>query len=874
MPALLRVVGEAGIGKTYLLDGLAEALRADGWLVLESACHEIQRNTPYVVTNRLVAAAIRSLGAEAQRYTGGLEEALAAFDRSLALLLRVESSTTLDSTRYQEVFARFFDGVGADRKLALLCDDAQWIDPQSREMLDALAARYLVGPLAIVRAERVTAAVAASVNGAGTIALRSRSDAEAQALLRERFPDLPELLVRTIVDHAAGNTFSLLTFAEEAQAGFAPGASDEASAQRMIAARVQRLSAPEREFLQFCALLGEPLEYRVLFARVGSPEKLTALFSTVGQPYFVADGPGLRFRHAIVAEALRATVETEALLRREIIAVLQGLEQRELFDYERIAEHARALGDPELAYDAYVAEAELAFARRAWDAATGAYERALAIREPRSDALVRFWTGYVASLRSVNRDEEVVALLDAALERARVEGVTEGIGRLVQLLMATLWALDQTDAALERRERWFPHLSSDAERSEVVASVLFVAANRWDEALFSRAAVELAALQSANDRAPILAQLADAIRASGAGDYVAAQRLIERAIASTPEALSRQSDLLPFTALLIDFRDAGVGVAEERLPELLRRTRLGNHNIFAGVYFQACAAFARGDWERTLELVEEAARIREPAAVAAALFALPAAIEALTGQPGIWHDRIRSTVEEALRERRAEGVLLVAPWLALASDDRVLHDHLRERADALLRSPRVTALAFSPLACALAAHKRNDRAFLERLVAHDALDDRCRWAGAHWELAKGVARQALGDPSAATVLQGAAEAFDHLGAAFYSAYAGHRAGVPSSAQRELLERLGVVAKTAKAPRKSDAGQLGLTPREYEVARTVAEGRTNRQVAVELFLSERTVEVHLSNIFRKLSLDSRTMLVRWFVERQLATAATP
>jgi DNA-binding CsgD family transcriptional regulator len=51
----------------------------------------------------------------------------------------------------------------------------------------------------------------------------------------------------------------------------------------------------------------------------------------------------------------------------------------------------------------------------------------------------------------------------------------------------------------------------------------------------------------------------------------------------------------------------------------------------------------------------------------------------------------------------------------------------------------------------------------------------------------------------------------------------------------------------------------LTGAEERVARLVAEGKTNREVAAALFVSERTVETHLSSIYRKLDLRSRTEL---------------
>jgi DNA-binding NarL/FixJ family response regulator len=53
----------------------------------------------------------------------------------------------------------------------------------------------------------------------------------------------------------------------------------------------------------------------------------------------------------------------------------------------------------------------------------------------------------------------------------------------------------------------------------------------------------------------------------------------------------------------------------------------------------------------------------------------------------------------------------------------------------------------------------------------------------------------------------------------------------------------------------------LTPQELQVARFVAEGLTTKDVAARLFLSPRTVEFHLHNVFSKLQISSRTELAR-------------
>jgi DNA-binding CsgD family transcriptional regulator len=64
----------------------------------------------------------------------------------------------------------------------------------------------------------------------------------------------------------------------------------------------------------------------------------------------------------------------------------------------------------------------------------------------------------------------------------------------------------------------------------------------------------------------------------------------------------------------------------------------------------------------------------------------------------------------------------------------------------------------------------------------------------------------------------------------------------------------------------EAGLGALSAREREIAQLVADRRTNKQIAAALFLSEKTVESHLRNIFRKLPATSRVEVAR-AVERE-------
>ena len=71
-----------------------------------------------------------------------------------------------------------------------------------------------------------------------------------------------------------------------------------------------------------------------------------------------------------------------------------------------------------------------------------------------------------------------------------------------------------------------------------------------------------------------------------------------------------------------------------------------------------------------------------------------------------------------------------------------------------------------------------------------------------------------------------------------------------------------------APQGVSPGGHGLTARELQVLRLVAAGKTNKAIARELDLSERTVDRHLSNIFGKLEVSSRAAATAYAYRHQL------
>jgi DNA-binding NarL/FixJ family response regulator len=81
--------------------------------------------------------------------------------------------------------------------------------------------------------------------------------------------------------------------------------------------------------------------------------------------------------------------------------------------------------------------------------------------------------------------------------------------------------------------------------------------------------------------------------------------------------------------------------------------------------------------------------------------------------------------------------------------------------------------------------------------------------------------------------------------------------------------------TAAAPERLDAepDDRGLTRRELEILRLVAEGHSNAQLAKMLWVTEQTVKFHLSNIYRKLDVSNRTEASRWAQVQGLLPPAT-
>jgi DNA-binding NarL/FixJ family response regulator len=174
--------------------------------------------------------------------------------------------------------------------------------------------------------------------------------------------------------------------------------------------------------------------------------------------------------------------------------------------------------------------------------------------------------------------------------------------------------------------------------------------------------------------------------------------------------------------------------------------------------------------------------------------------------------------------------------IALAAGDGELSRSAADELDgiaAVYRSPGLTASAVSARAAVLLAQPDPAAALATfREAARAWTDLACPYRVALVRCGAGEALRALGDEDGATMeLEAARAIFERLGA---GPDAGH-----------TLALLG---------RRAHPG--GLSAREIEVLQLVASGRSNKDIATELFISENTVARHVSNIFAKLSVSSR------------------
>jgi DNA-binding CsgD family transcriptional regulator len=242
----------------------------------------------------------------------------------------------------------------------------------------------------------------------------------------------------------------------------------------------------------------------------------------------------------------------------------------------------------------------------------------------------------------------------------------------------------------------------------------------------------------------------------------------------------------------------------------------------------------------------------------------------------------RSAYERAIALGHDPQPGLAMLWLAVGRTEAGLTALRRLLADP--RDPVHRSQLLPPAVDALVGTGNPEEAApLAAELAEIATAFGCAALAAWAAFADGTVRVALGDPGAA-LRRGreALQAWQAQGAPYEAArcrlLVGRALlglGDPESAMVELAAARRGFADIGAVRAEREAASLlspsrpgGLTEREVEVLRLVASGRTNPEIAAALFLSEKTVARHLSNIFTKVDVSSRTAAAAYAFEHQL------
>jgi DNA-binding CsgD family transcriptional regulator len=889
--ATLVLRGDAGAGKTTLWQAGAELAEAEEWLVL--------RSRPVEAEATLALAGIADL------LDGVLDTVLPGLPepqrRALAAALLLEPGEAPGERAVAAAFLTALRTLAERRPVLVAVDDLQWLDPASTGVL--------LYALRRIRAERIRALVslralpgddpgsslraALSPTTVDELAVGPMSLGAIHALLRAQLDFSPSRpLLRRVHDASGGNPFFALELGRALRqrgGGLDPGeplpVPDDRI--RLVEQRLADLPADTREALVTAAALPRPTVALVA-------ERPAALEPAVAAHVIQIEGDRIRFAHPLLASVLYAGLDEaeRRTLHRRLAELVPDAEER--------ARHLALAADGPDEHVAAILEdtAEEAGSRGASEAAADLWEQARRLTPLDEPDAAHSRTVAAARYRFLAGDTvRARALLEEALPSTRGgDGLAEA---LVLLGRLHRYEGDQPQAAELLRRALAETGASDRVRAEAaqgLAATLFFMREDLEVALrHVTLAVELAAragdltvqAESLDDKGHIEALLG---RAGAAASFRAAQELGDvpakhRLVDSPSYAWA------VFLCWTDELEDAALGLRQSYENAVVRGDESSVSMILANL---AVAEYLAGHWLEAARVADEGYEValqtaqRPQQSWALSIRALVRASvgrvdeaqadaeEALTlaGERGMGVARIHAVwalgLLELSRGRPEETARLLAPVrervlaagvgepgtlrfvpdeiealvaLGRLDEAEALLAWLEERGRAL---DRASALGAAARCRGLLALARRDTtralaSFDEALRQHERV--RIPFDRARTLLAQGIAlRHARRRRDARSTLEDALAAFASLGAVLWEEKAAAELG-----------RIG--------GRRAAGDEL--TPAEERVAALVAEGRTNKEVAAALFLTERTVEFHLTHVYRKLGVRSRAELTRRF-----------
>ncbi|MEU7918870.1 AAA family ATPase [Micromonospora zamorensis] len=891
----LLVQGEPGSGRTALV---AYAQRyAQGCTVLAGNGLAEEADLPYAGLQRLLDPVLDRTAALADEQRQLLRRALAGqscpADRLLTLSMAVLG---------------LLAAAAGDRPLLATMDDVDRGDPQTAQVLAFVARRLRHLPVAVL----LTADVTTTVDGISAHRLRPLDARDSVAILTDRLPECPTAPVAaTLAAVGGGNPQALVDLAEALTPGqwrgedplpAAPPA--DGALGRAYRARLDRLPSDTRRVLLLAAL-DEDGEPGTLIRAAGvAGTEVEALAPAEVAGLVRVETRGVTFPQPLVRAliASSATLAERRAAHRLLAGVLVADGQR-----LRRAMHlaaAAAGADPALADEL---EAAAAGGADGWATASAALRWAADLSDQPTQSAARLltaahyaWTGgqpdvarlLLDRLRAVYRDPAVRGRADllrgelelrcgtAARASARLlasAGAVAGTDRalamsgLVRAGEAVCFAGDQYRYAEVGRRASALRRPNDPPSMELMGSLVggVAATLRGDHERAGpalRRAVVLGGRLTGSALTPTALSCAAAAGLVVAVDG-AAHRLADRAVALARERgelsmLSRALELRAVAEYWLGRHEAAAETSRDGL-RVARATGQANcANVHLGML--AVLAAVRADRDTSLRRIREMGETPTPGSRphAFAGWAL-AVLDLVDGRHAEAANRLASLARLGTGRGQVLVQVMATPYLVEAA----AHLPCRPAATAALAVfDRWASSTASPLRRALSARchallaprggPEAEQEFQTALRLHPT--EAGTFERARTELLFGQElRRSRRPRDARTHLHQAREMFTLLGVSCWA----------EQATTELR-----AAGESVGPPDLPAARL-LTGQQLKIAELVAEGATNREIAARMFLSTRTVDHHLRNVFHRLGIRSRTELVRAFAtERQVGLAS--
>ncbi|MFF3781299.1 AAA family ATPase [Streptomyces sp. NPDC001933] len=317
-PQALLIGGEAGVGKTRLVEEfLAAAVRRDA-VVAVGGCVEIGADgLPYAPFSTALRALRRTLPAEVAAACAGQEGELARLLPELGEADR-DATDEHSTARLFELTARLLERISAERAVVLVLEDLHWADASTRHLLAYLFRTVRNGRLVVIgtyRSDdihrrhplRPLLAELDRLRTVRRIELARFNRAEVRRQLTGILAATPEdALVDEIFERSDGNAFFVEELARSLESGDHSRLSD--SLRDLLLVRVEALPENARNIARIVAEGGSAVEYELLaaVARLTEDDLIEALRAAVGANLLLTtpEGNGYRFRHSLVREAV------------------------------------------------------------------------------------------------------------------------------------------------------------------------------------------------------------------------------------------------------------------------------------------------------------------------------------------------------------------------------------------------------------------------------------------------------------------------------------------------------------------------------------------------------------------------------------------